>query len=177
MGKREFIDAFAALLSSQADGRQGLDLQQLDALVRRDTAAALEGVEHYLHQAWSVQTYLQPAYMIAATLATATNDRSVVQRVVDQAQSMGAAHVLRRLTIVPPGQVPSENAPERIKAREWWQQQPHGATGVCDECSEPLVRGDGFLVAGRPRDLGGLLLNLGDDLLCRVCFERRLAGR
>ena len=64
--------------------------------------------------------------------------------------------------------------PEAAAAAEWWHSTKK-ESALCDDCSEPLKKGQGYMVPGTVFQLddGCQLVDRSPSLVCESCFRRR----
>lgn len=64
--------------------------------------------------------------------------------------------------------------PEAAAAAEWWHRTKK-ESALCDDCSEPLKKGQGYVVTGTVFQLddGHQVVDPSPSLVCESCFRRR----
>lgn len=160
---------------TEAGGRGlRLDLAAVERLVRGDPQSALSYIERQCRLAASQPIYLQTALVVAEAYLVAFADPAAVQRVRERAASLFADDLFDAgWTVYDRVEEAAAEPPERERARQWWRDQPFHRAALCDDCGEPIPRGDGYLTEGRTETLWfGSIMRCGPDLLCRRCFHR-----
>jgi hypothetical protein len=166
-----FDDKFDACMTEIPDAGIAIDLEKVTELVRSEPQAANTFIQRQCRLAASQPRYLQSALVVAEAYRTLFADDSLVKQVTSRATALFAEEVLDEFIHLSSPELSRPEPPEREQARQWWHRQPGGFRAICDQCREPLPRGDGYAVAGREVNFGASRIDLGEELLCRRCFN------
>lgn len=179
----EAVDAFAnrldACMERIGGGKVQVDTGALRALVREEPKTAVRVAEIYCLMGESNPAYFQGAMTIASAYYVEFKDDSVLKLVQERARRGGGEEALARIeteeTMIPP-----EKAKEaRAGAAEWWRRTGR-QEGLCDNCAEPLRRGEGYLVRGPVYQVdmpgGPRTIDAGEEIICEQCWRRTHGG-
>ncbi|GLZ36125.1 hypothetical protein Lesp02_83120 [Lentzea sp. NBRC 105346] len=167
---QDFIDAMYSFGERHDDGRIEFNMDRLQELVRDNPEHSRQYVELACRKAAAMPGYVQPAAVVAIAHQLATGDRDLVEIVVKCADEVGGAPYLDRLAPQPRRAAPA-GAAERQAARDWWRDRDE-ADAICDGCSDPLRRGEGYMVSNLVFSNGEVQIPAGDMLMCQRCFEK-----
>lgn len=179
----EAVDAFAnrldACMERIGGGKVRVETGALRALVREGPKTAVRVAEIYCLMGESNPAYFQGAMTIASAYYVEFKDDSVLRLVQERARRGGGEEALAGIeteeTMIPP-----EKAKEaRDGAAEWWRRTGR-KEGLCDNCAEPLRRGEGYLVRGPVYQVdmpdGPRTIDTGEEIICEQCWRRTHGG-
>ncbi len=150
-------------------GKVGIDSACLRDLVRNNRDAAYRYVELQCLMAESQPGYLQPAIIVASGYQIEFGDDSLYQMVMVKAKELEAEGHIQSIGFAKSMEDATAEPPERVAAEAWWQKS--GQTeGRCDNCSQPLRRGEGYLIKGRSMMIGTTHVDMGEEIICQNCF-------
>lgn len=176
-GLREFDRQLDSCVAEVAGRGIRIDLAAVERLTRSDPASARSFIERQCRLAASQPAYLQLALAVASAYHTALGDPSLVVRVRERAASLFAEDIFEAgWAVFETAEAAAAEPAERERAREWWRNQPFDRSASCDECCEPISRGDGYLANSRTGKLFGSEVRLDPLLLCRRCFHQPRRG-
>lgn len=168
---KEFDKGFHSSLKRLGDGKVAIDSNLVRQLVRQYPKAASRYVEMHCVMAQSQPGYLQPALIVAGAYQIEFNDDCLMEMVTSKADKLGAEDDLKGVQFMRDIESFSKETPEREAAREWWRRTGR-EDGRCDNCAEPIRRGQGYLIKGRRMMMGDRILEMGEELICSGCYTK-----
>jgi hypothetical protein len=166
---RAFSEGIEKCTNKIGGGKVGIDSACLRVLIRNNRDAAYRYVELHCLMAESQPGYLQPAIIVASAYQIEFGDDSLYQMVMVKVKELEAEGHIQSIGYAKSLEEATAEPPERVAAKAWWQKS--GQTeGRCDNCYQPLRRGEGYLIEGRSMMIGATRVDMGEEIICQNCF-------
>lgn len=171
-----FVNQYQECIIRLGNGKAGVEADKLRLLVRDERVGAGEFVDLHIKIAATNGGYLQPALIVAGAIAVEYEDRSYIERVKTRARQLSIGDPEQTLSFARDLEGARTPPPEKQAATRWWDEHPPDHRAICDNCSTPLGRGDGFIVSDRMLQIEEATFSLGDELLCQKCYQTYKSG-